>query len=161
MADVLDMYAEMTEVRKPVISLVHADARGGGAAVALFSDFVIAADTARFALPEAHRGLAGGGYLMPRLVGRQRAAEMVMLGRTYSAADMLAMGLVNEVCAASEIEASAARLCAELGTIPPGSFAVSKRSLAAGLSVGLREAMAVHVEAQTEAFVLARSQGLV
>ncbi len=160
MADILAMYAEMAEVRKPIISLVHADARGGGAAVALFSDFVIAADQARFALPESHRGLAGGGYLMPRLIGKQRAAEMVLLGRTYSADDMLRLGLVNEVCPAAELEARAARLCAELGALSPGAFAVAKRSLAAGLFVGMREAMATHVEAQTEAFLRARATGL-
>lgn len=159
MADILAMYVAMVELPKPVISLVHADARGGGAALALFSDFVIAADTAMFALPESHRGLAGGGYLMPKLIGRQRAAEMVLLGRSYTAAQMMGMGLVNEVCPATELEDRCAALCAELGTLSPGAFAVGKRSLAAGLCVSLREAMAVHVEAQTQAFMLARSRG--
>lgn len=160
MAEVLAMYAQMAELPKPVLSLVHADARGGGAALAFFSDFVIAAEDAQFALPEAHRGLAGGGYLMPRLVGRHRAAEMVLLGRSYGAREMLAMGLVTQVCPAVELEAAAQRLCAELAALSPGGFAVGKRSLAAGASLGLREAMAVHVEAQTEAFVAARSRGL-
>jgi len=160
MADILDMYAMLSEVRKPVISLVHADARGGGAALAFFSDFVIAAEDARFALPESHRGLAGGGYLMPRLVGKHRAAEMVLLGRTYSAREMHRMGLVTELCAAEALEASCAALCAELRTISPGAFAVGKRSLAAGLSVDLRAAMDAHVEAQTEAFLRARTGGL-
>jgi enoyl-CoA hydratase/carnithine racemase len=160
MTDILAMYAAMAEVRKPVISLVHADARGGGAAVALFSDFVIAAEGAQFALPESHRGLAGGGYLMPRLIGKQRAAEMVLLGRSYSAAEMLQMGLVNEVCPSEELDERCAALCAELGKLSPGAFAVGKRSLAGGLFVGMREAMAIHVEAQTEAFLLARSKGM-
>jgi len=161
MADVLAMYAQMAELRKPVLSLVHADARGGGAALAFFSDFVIAAEDAKFALPEAHRGLAGGGYLMPRLVGRHRAAEMVLLGRTYGAQEMRDMGLVTEVCPVAELESAATRLCAELAALTPGGFAVAKRSLAAGASLGLREAMDVHVEAQTEAFVTARAAGLV
>ena len=161
MADVLAMYLEMIELRKPIVCLVHADARGGGAALALCSDFVVCADSARFALPEAHRGLAGGGYLMPRLVGKQRAAEFVLLGREVSAGQMLQWGLVNEVCAPSDLAARGAALCDELARIPAGAFAVGKQSLAAGLSVGLREAMARHVEAQAEAFVSARAHGLV
>ncbi len=160
MTDVLAMYAEMAELRKPILSLVHADARGGGAAIALFSDFAIAARDAMFALPEVHRGLAGGGYLMPRLVGKHRAAEMVMLGRSYTAAEMAGMGLLTEVCGAEELEASADRLFGELAALAPGAFAVAKRSLAAGLGLPLRDAMAVHVEAQTTAFVQARERGL-
>lgn len=161
MTEVLTLYAEMIELDRPIVSLVHADARGGGAAVALCSDFVIAADRARFALPEAHRGLAGGGYLMPRLVGKQLAAEMVLLGRDYSAEEMRRLGLVNDLCAVEALDARADALCAELARIPPSAFAVGKRSLAGGLTVGLREAMCWHVDAQTAAFASARAKGLV
>lgn len=161
MAEVLALYAEMLEVGKPIVCVVHADARGGGAALALCSDFVIAADGARFALPEAHRGLAGGGYLMPRLIGKHLAAEMVLLGREYSADDMLRMGMVNRVCPADALGRNADALCAELAAIPPSAFSVGKRSLAAGLTVGMREAMQRHVDAQSAAFLRARAEGLV
>jgi enoyl-CoA hydratase/carnithine racemase len=161
MSDVLALYAEMVEVRRPIVCVVHADARGGGAALALCADFVVAAEDARFALPESHRGLAGGGWLMPRLMGRQRAAEMVLLGREFTAGEMAAMGLVNRVCAVADLEAAADELCASLAKMPPSAFGVGKRSLAGGLSVGLREAMDWHVRAQTEAFTQARAAGLV
>lgn len=166
MTDVLSMYAEMVELQKPIVSLVHGDARGGGAALAFCSDFVVAAEGAKFALPEVHRGLAGGGYLMPRLLGKHRATEMVMLGRSYTAAEMHAMGLVTTVCPPEELETAAAALLAEIGALAPAGLAVAKRSLAAGLSLvpgatgGMRQAMAVHVEAQTRAFVAARAKGL-
>jgi enoyl-CoA hydratase/carnithine racemase len=161
MTDVLALYADMIEVGKPIVCAVHADARGGGAALALCSDFVIAARDAKFALPESHRGLAGGGYLIPRLFGKQLAAEMVLLGRDFSAEEMRGLGAVNEVCPASVLQAQTDSLCARLARIPAGAFAVGKRSLAGGLSVGLREAMAWHVEAQTAAFVEARARGTV
>lgn len=161
MADVLALYAGMVEVRRPIVAVVHADARGGGAALALCSDFVVAAEHARFALPESHLGLAGGGWLMPRLMGRQRAAEMVLLGRAFTAGEMAAMGLVNRVCAAADLEAVVDELCASLATMPASAFGVGKRSLAGGLSVGLREAMDWHVRAQTQAFMQARAAGLV
>ena len=161
MGQVLALYAEMVEVRRPIVCVVHADARGGGAALALCSDFVVAAEDARFALPESHRGLAGGGWLMPRLMGRQRAAEMVLLGREFTAGEMASMGLVNRVCAVADVDATVDALCASLATMPPSGFGVGKRSLAGGLSVGLREAMDWHVRAQTEAFLQARAAGLV
>jgi enoyl-CoA hydratase/carnithine racemase len=158
MSDILAMYAEMTEFPKPIVSLVHADALGGGAALAFFSDFVIAVDSARFGLPEVHRGLAGGGYLMPKLIGKHRAAEMVLLGRSFSASDMLGWGLVNEVCSAGEMEERAHALCEELATLSVEAFAVAKASLSGGLALSLREAMERHVMAQTEAFARARTE---
>lgn len=161
MLGILALYAEMIEVCKPIVCVVHADARGGGAALALCSDFVIAADDAKFALPEAHRGLAGGGYLMPRLIGKQLASAMVLLGREVGAAAMRDLGLVTEVCPAGELDRRTDALCEEIARIPPSAFAVGKRSLAGGLSVGLREAMQWHVDAQTAAFVEARTRGLV
>lgn len=161
MSDVLAMYAEMIELRKPIIARVHADARGGGAALALSSDFVLSERSARYALPESQRGLAGGGYLMPRLMGKHRAAEFVLLGRDFSAAQMLDWGLLSEVCDGHELDSALERWCAEIARIPASAFAVGKRSLASGYTHGLREAMAVHVQAQTQAFISARSQGLV
>jgi len=152
MTEVLGLYADLIEAPRPILSLVHADALGAGAALALCSDFVLAADTARFAFPEAQRGLAGGGYLMPRLIGRQRAAEMVLLGRSMSAARAEALGLVNEVCAADQLDERARAWIAEMAAIDPRAFAVGKRSLAGGLSVDLRQAMDWHIQAQTEAF---------
>jgi len=157
MTDILAMYAEMSEFPKPIVSLVHADALGGGAALAFFSDLVIAVESAKFGLPEVHRGLAGGGYLMPRLVGKHRAAEMVLLGRSFGASEMLAWGLVNQVCPAVEIEARAQALLEELAALDVGAFAVAKASLSGGLAVGMREAMDRHVTAQTKAFSRARA----
>jgi 2-(1,2-epoxy-1,2-dihydrophenyl)acetyl-CoA isomerase len=159
MRAVLALYAEMIELSRPIVCLVQADARGGGAALALCSDFVVAVEGTRFALPEAHRGLAGGGWLMPRLMGRQRAAEMVLLGREFDAAAMAAMGLVSTVCAAEALQAQAEVWCEALARMPESAFGVGKRSLAGGLSVGLREAMDWHVQAQTEAFRAARAAG--
>jgi enoyl-CoA hydratase/carnithine racemase len=157
MSDILAMYAEMMEFPKPIASIVQADALGGGAALAFYSDFVIACETARFGLPEVHRGMAGGGYLMPRLVGKHRAAEMVLLGRSFTAGEMRDWGLVNVVCPAADLERETDALCQELAKLAEGAFAVAKTSLAGGLSVSMREAMDRHVAAQTEAFRRARA----
>lgn len=161
MANVLALYAEMIETPRPIVCAVHADARGGGAALALSSDFVIASRNAVFALPESHRGLAGGGYLIPRLIGKQLAAEMVLLGRDFAADEMKSLGAVNEVCEADALAARTDAMCERLARIPASAFPVGKRSLCGGLTTGLREAMAWHVDAQTLAFRSARERGLV
>jgi enoyl-CoA hydratase/carnithine racemase len=161
MSGILAMYAEMCLYPKPIVAVVHADALGGGCALALFSDFVIAAEQARFALPEVHRGLAGGGYLIPRLMGKQRAAEMVMLGRSYTAAEMHGLGLVNEVSPADRLDDTATAFCRRVGRIAPGALAVGKRSLYGGLFDLMKDGMARHVEAQTRAFVEARKKGTI
>lgn len=161
MSGILALYAAMIEAARPVVCVVHADALGGGAALALCADFAIAAQGARFGFPESHRGLAGGGYLIPRLVGKHLAAEMVILGRSYGAGEMLAHGLLNRVCAPEALAACADELCAALAAIPASALRVAKRSLAGGLTVDLREAMQRHVDAQTAAFVVARAEGRV
>jgi len=158
MTDILAMYLEMTQFPKPIASLVHADALGAGAALAFFSDFVLAAKTVRFGLPEVQRGLAGGGYLMARLLGRQLAAEWVLLGRLFTATDVQRMGLVNEVCDADELDARADALAVELAALQSSGLAVAKKSLAAGLSTDLASAMQQHVAAQTEAFKQMRKE---
>jgi enoyl-CoA hydratase/carnithine racemase len=157
MTNILAMYLEMARLPKPIVSLVHADALGGGAALAFFSDFVISVRGASFALPEVHRGLAGGGYLMPRLLGKQLAAEWVLLGRSFRAEDARAMGLVNVVCEADELEAQGERIAAELASLSAAGLAVAKKSLLAGLTMDLQSAMDAHIAAQTEAFVQARA----
>lgn len=159
MTEILALYAEMIDAPRPILCAVQGDARGGGAALALCSDFVVAVRGALFALPESHRGLAGGGYLIPRLIGRQLAAEMVLLGRDFTADEMRSLGTVNDVCDPGGLEACVDAWCARLARIPVGSFVVGKRSLAGGLAVGLREAMAWHVDAQTAAFRAARAAG--
>jgi len=158
MTNILAMYLEMVRLPKPIVSLVHADALGGGAALALFSDFVISARGAKFAFPEVHRGLAGGGYLMPRLLGKQLAAEWVLLGRIFTADDARGMGLVNVVCEGDELEAQAERIAAELASLSPDGLAVAKKSLSAGLTMDLQPAMDAHIAAQTEAFAKAQTQ---
>lgn len=157
MTGILAMYMEMMTFPKPIVSLVHADALGGGAAVAFCSDYVIAANTAKFALPEVHRGLAGGGYLMPMLLGKHLAAEWVLLGRSFSAQDAHRMGLVNEVCAPGELDARADAIADELVAFPPAGLAVAKKSLAAGMTMDLLPAMQANIAAQTEAFAKARA----
>lgn len=158
MTGILALYLEMIQFPKPIVALVQGDALGGGAALAFCSDWVIAVRGAKFGLPEVHRGLAGGGWLMPRLLGKHRAAEMVMLGRQLDAEQALSRGLIGDVCEPQDLDARAQAVAEELAALAPEGLAVAKASLAAGLSIDLAPAMQAHIEAQTRAFVQSRAQ---
>lgn len=86
--------------KKPVIAAVNGISYGGGMEICTNVDMVIAAKSATFALPEVKRGVAAIAGVLPRIVrtiGRQRAMEMVLTGRTLSAAEALSWGFINAV----------------------------------------------------------------
>jgi len=88
------------DIDKPLIAACNGLAMGGGFEMALACDILIAAESARFALPEPKVGLAalgGGLHRLPRMVGMKQAMGMILTGRQVSARDGLAMGFVTEV----------------------------------------------------------------
>jgi crotonobetainyl-CoA hydratase len=92
---------------KPVIAAVNGIAMGGGFEIVLASDIVIAADHARFALPEPRIGLealAGGLQRLPRLIGLNRAMGMLLTGRQVTATEGAQFGFVNEVASGDLME---------------------------------------------------------
>ncbi|WP_374272925.1 enoyl-CoA hydratase-related protein [Paenirhodobacter enshiensis] len=110
----------IARVRKPVIAAVSGHAIGGGCEIALMCDIVIASETARFALPEATIGIipgAGGTQRLTRIVGKAVAMDMILTGRSLSAAEALALGVVSRVVpAGSQVETAleiATRLAAQ------------------------------------------------
>ena len=96
----------------PVIARVNGFALGGGFEMVLGCDIVVAADTAKFGLPEARVGrmpLDGGMVLLQRKIPFNRAMAVLMTGRHFSAAEMFAYGIVNEVAPAAELDEAVAR----------------------------------------------------
>ena len=90
----------MLDCEKPVIAAVNATAAGGGMHLALACDLVLAAEEAKFIEVFVRRGIApdaGGAYLLPRLIGPQRAKELFFFGDDVPAAEAERLGLVNRV----------------------------------------------------------------
>ena len=124
------LIAAVLDCTKPVVAVVQGPAAGLGAHLAFACDLVVAADTAYFLEPFLLRGLvvdAGGAYLLPRLVGLQRAKELAFLGDKLSAADARDLGLVNRVVPADELDAAAGELLVRLAAAPTTAVSLTKQ----------------------------------
>lgn len=114
---------------KPVIAAVNGHAVAGGFEVMMRCDLVVAADHARFGIPEVKRGLvaAGGGTRLPRRIPLQVALEMGLTGETMPASRALELGLINRVVPAAEVMAAALALAALINVNGPLAVQATKR----------------------------------
>lgn len=93
----LDGWTRLSETRKPVIAAVSGFCLGGGLELAMMCDFIIASETARFALPEITLGImpgAGGTQRLPRTIGKAKAMDLILTGRMMDASEAERAGLV-------------------------------------------------------------------
>jgi 2-(1,2-epoxy-1,2-dihydrophenyl)acetyl-CoA isomerase len=122
----------MLDCEKPILTAVNGTAAGGGAGMVLASDLVIAADHARIIQVFVRRGLipdGGGTYLLPRLVGLQKAKELVFFGDDLDAVDAERIGLVNKVVPGAELAATAGDWARRLAEGPTRTIGFAKRLL--------------------------------
>lgn len=127
-------FAGMTRamIRKPTIAAVEGYALAGGFELALACDLIVAAEGAKFGLPEVKRGLvanAGGLVRLPRQLPYRLAMEWVLTGRMLTAAELLARGLINRVTGDGGALAAARELATAILANAPLAVAVSKQVL--------------------------------
>ncbi|MGW0598497.1 enoyl-CoA hydratase/isomerase family protein [Streptomyces sp. NPDC002776] len=139
------------DCEKPVIAAVNGTAAGLGAHLAFACDLVLAAESARFIEVFVRRGLVpdgGGAYLLPRLVGPQRAKELMFFGDALTAADAERLGLVNRVVPDAELENTAHTWAERLATGPTRTLALTKQLVNASLDTDRAAAFAAEAAAQ-------------
>ncbi|WP_326589670.1 enoyl-CoA hydratase/isomerase family protein [Streptomyces sp. NBC_01294] len=139
------------DCEKPVLAAVNGTAAGIGAHLALACDLVIAAEPARFIEVFVRRGLVpdgGGAYLLPRLVGPQKAKELMFFGDAVPAAEAERLGLVNKVVPAEELEATARAWAERLAQGPTRALAMTKQLVNASLDGDRAAALAAEATAQ-------------
>ncbi|MFE2308311.1 enoyl-CoA hydratase/isomerase family protein [Streptomyces sp. NPDC059411] len=139
------------DCEKPVIAAVNGTAAGIGAHLALACDLVIAAEPARFIEVFVRRGLVsdgGGAYLLPRLVGPQKAKELMFFGDAVPAAEAERLGLVNKVVPAEALEDTAREWAERLAQGPTRAIAMTKQLVNASLDGGRATAFAAEATAQ-------------
>jgi enoyl-CoA hydratase len=134
---------------KPVIAAVNGYAYGGGAVVAWSADLVIASENARFGQQEISLGHFAGASYLPRLVGRLRATQLVLLGKPITAREAENMGLVNIVVPAEQLDATVRDVCEQLKVKSPSALALAKQVLRIQAEAG--EAVADQYELELNA----------
>jgi enoyl-CoA hydratase len=131
--------------RKPVVAAVSGFALGGGCELVMQCDIVIAADTAKFGQPEIKLGLIpgiGGTQRLPRAVGKAKAMELILTGRTMDAAEAERAGLVSRVVPAASLMEEAMKVAGTIAAMPLPALIAAKeavmRSFETPLAEGIR-----------------------
>jgi enoyl-CoA hydratase/carnithine racemase len=123
-------------INTPVICAVNGGAAGYGADTAIGCDIRIMAETSKMALAFVKRGIlpeSGGTWLLPRLIGWEKAAKIIFTGRTLSAAECVEMGLASEVVPDAELMPRARALASEIAANAPLAVNAAKRMMRMGL----------------------------
>lgn len=135
------------KIDTPTIAALNGGAAGYGLDLALGCDIRLAAEGAKLSAAYTARGLvpeSGGTWLLPRIVGWSKAAELLFTARTLSAAEALELGLVSEVVAADELTETTRAMADEIATNAPLAIRASKRLMRHAMTEGLED----HVQRQ-------------
>ncbi len=127
-----DAWDRIDAIGLPMIAAVRGFALGGGCELAMACDMIIAAEDATFGQPEIRIGVmpgAGGTQRLTRAIGKARAMEMILTGRTMSAAEAHALGLVTQVVPAEATVDAALELGAKIATMPPLAVRAAKAAV--------------------------------
>jgi len=137
------LFDRIERLGKPVIAAVNGFALGGGCELAMSCTLRLAADTAKFGQPEINLGLIpgyAGSQRLPRLVGRGRAAELLLTGAQISAEEAWRIGLVNRVVPAADLLREAKTLAHTLAAKAPVAVRYILEAMAGGLEMSFADA---------------------
>lgn len=131
-------------IEKPIIAAVNGAAAGAACNWALACDFVIASENARFGEVFINIGLVpdgGGSWLLPRLVGLQRAKEIILMGKMVSAKEAEQIGMVNKVVPEEKLMPTVKEYAEKLADLPSRALGAAKKTINRAMMTSLREAM--------------------
>jgi enoyl-CoA hydratase len=138
------------QLRRPIFAAVNGIAYGGGCELAQSTDFIIASDNATFGQPEAMLGLAAGGgspALLPRLLPRGKALQMLMTGDPIPAQEAYRLGMVNEIHEASQLMSAAKQIAHKIASNSPTAVQAVKRAVHLGEGQPIEQAIAIMMDA--------------
>ena len=142
------------KIEKPVIAAVNGVAAGAGANIALACDIVLATEGASFIQAFSKIGLipdSGGTFFLPRLVGMQRAAALMMTGEKVMAGDAVAMGMIYKCFPEDTFEAESKKMAMTLAQMPTKGIGLTKRLLNRSFSNDLQQQLDMEKEVQIQA----------
>ena len=138
------------QLRKPILAAVNGIAYGGGCELAQSTDFIIASETAKFGQPEAMLGLAAGGgspALLPRLLPRGKALQMLMTRDPVPAEELYRLGMVNEIHSPGDLMPAARRIAGKIASNSPTAVQSVKRAVHLGEGQPIEQAIAIMMDA--------------
>ena len=141
--------ASVASIEKPVIAAINGDAVGDGLELALACDVRMAAQHARFGLPEIEAGLIpadGGTQRLPRIIGRGKALEMVLTGEIIGAAEALENGLVIKVLPPESLTAEVEALAKAMAAKAPVSLRYIKEAINKGLDMTMEQGLRLEAD---------------
>src|SRR4249919_89926 len=159
-----EAFAALRALPTPVIAAVEGFALGGGCELALCCDLIIASTTATFGLPEVGLGLIpgeGGTQVLPRRIGLNRAADLLLTGRPVGAEEALRIGLADRLVPEGAARSGAHELATEIAAKSPISLRAAKRALRQGVDADLVTGLEIESRAwEAAAFSADRVEGI-
>ena len=143
---------KIRNMEKPVVAAVNGVAAGAGASIALCCDIVIAAESASFIQAFSKIGLipdSGGTFFLPRLIGMQKAAALMMTAEPVTATDAVNMGMIYKVFSDDSFEEESWKLVSKLAMMPTKGLGLTKRLLNASYSNNFEEQLDMEDKCQT------------
>lgn len=141
---------KLQQIPVPVIAAVNGFALGGGLEIALACDFIYAADSARFGQPEINLGLIpgfGGSQRLPRLVGKNRAKELIFTGKMILAPEARETGLVNAVFPLERLMEEVRKTASLIAGKGSVSLQAAKEAVNRGMDVDLASGCSIEIDA--------------
>lgn len=143
-------YDALERLPMPVVAVVTGAAIGSGVEIAATCDFIVATPAASFRTPEALWGTVGATQRLPRVLGKRLAKDLMFTGRTLSAEEALAHGLVTRLVADDHLQATLAEIAATVIKAPAASLALAKRCVDRGVELDPKGALATELMAIEE-----------
>ena len=143
-ADFFAAWSALAAVRTPLIAAVAGYALGGGCELAMMCDVLIAADTAKFGQPEIKLGVLpgmGGSQRLTRAVGKAKAMDMILTGRTIDAAEAERSGLVSRVVSADELLTEATAVATAISQMSRSASRMAKEAVNRAFESSLAEGL--------------------
>jgi cyclohexa-1,5-dienecarbonyl-CoA hydratase len=139
------MFRLMDRLGAVTVSSVHGSCLGGGCELSIFCDLVIADDTARFGQPEIQLGVLPpiAVQIMPRIIGRKAAMELILSGRIVSAQEAMDMGLINKVVAKGDLTKETDRFIRPYLSLSAEVIRVTKKAIKRGLMDDLEPSLRI------------------
>ncbi len=140
-----ERWDQIREIGLPIVAAVRGYALGGGCELAMACDMIVAGDDAQFGQPEIRLGVmpgAGGTQRLTRAIGKARAMEMILTGRSIGAREAESAGLVSQVVPAEETLDRALELAGRIATMPPLAVRAAKAMVNRAFDASLTEGLA-------------------